>query len=149
VQPEPDAQVVATRYEVFRKAFDYHLTDLLRTYNSQAADFDKHNINRETYYNSVKGLAVRLESMAKFLDVLTVPAAKQLANTRRSLACGLLAQAATSLLDYLETNSEEAKLNAAVFASQASKETEAAAKLEAIKVVVEKTPAPEEPASPP
>ena len=49
-----------------------------------------------------------------------------------------MAQAASSLLDYLETNSDKAKANAATFAAQAKKETEEAEKLEANKVLVKK-----------
>lgn len=144
LQPEPDAKVVSIRYELFRKAFDHHFGDILRKYDSDTAGFNKQSITREAYYNSIKALAARLESMAKFLDVLTVPPEKKPANLRRSLACGLLAQAATNLLDYLESNSEEARLNATVFADQARKETETAAKLESTKAVVEAAPPTEE-----
>ena len=68
--------------------------------------------------------------MAKFVDFLTVPEGKQSSNTRRSLACGLMAQAASSLLEYLEGNNDKAKANAATFASQAKSELETAQKLE-------------------
>ena len=138
VQPDPSTETISRRYDVFRKAFDEHLAALLRQYDTQLSDFEKRSITRETYYNGTRGLAARLEAMAKFLDALPLPPAKEPANLRRSLACGLVAQAASSLLDYLETNSEEANLNAAVFAAQAKREVEAAVRLEANKIVVER-----------
>lgn len=136
IQPDPSAQTVDKRYDLLRKAFDKHFLALLRQYETDGADFEKSIITRESYYNSVKGLAIRLESMASFLDALTVPAAKQAAHLRRGVACGLAAQAAASLLDYLETNNEKAKSNAVVFATQARTEIDAASKLDENKVVV-------------
>lgn len=136
VQPKPSPRILAARYEMLRKSFDTHFLSLLKQYENDGADFEKHIISRESYYNTVKGLTVRLEAMAAFLDTLSVPSAKQPAHLRRSLACGLAAQAASSLLDYLETNNEKARANAQVFASQARSEMDAAAKLDENKVVV-------------
>ncbi|MDH7602117.1 MAG: hypothetical protein QHI38_08210, partial [Armatimonadota bacterium] len=59
------------------------------------------------------------------------------AHIRRVLACGLMAQAAANLLDYLETNSSTSKANADVFASQAKIEIQGAAKLDENKIVIE------------
>jgi tetratricopeptide (TPR) repeat protein len=148
VQPKPPPSVVANRYEMLRGYFDKHFTALVRQYETTGADFEKKIITRESYYNAVKGLALRLESMASFLDAVTAPSAKKPAHLRRSLACGLMAQAASSLLDYLETNAAKSKTNAEIFANQAKSETQAAAKLDENKVIVEKEPAPQPPPEP-
>ena len=148
VQPKPPPSVVANRYEMLRGYFDKHFTALVRQYETTGADFEKKIITRESYYNAVKGLALRLESMASFLDAVTAPSAKKPAHLRRSLACGLMAQAASSLLDYLETNAAKSKTNAEIFANQAKSEMQAAAKLDENKVIVEKEPAPQPPPEP-
>ena len=131
VQPNPPSDIVKNRYLTFRKAFDNHFASLLKQYDSDSADFAKRVINRESYYSTIKGLSIRMESMAKFLDALTVPDGNTTSNLHRSLACGLMAQAASNQLDYLETNSETSKSNAATFAEQAKKEIETAAKMDA------------------
>lgn len=131
VQPKPSAAVIANRYDMLRKAFDKHFAGMLRQYQSDSAAFEKHEITRESYYTSIKSMAERLETMTQFLDAIPTPESKQSANLRRSLACGLMAQAATNLLDYLETNNTTSKANADVFVLQAEKETETAAKMEA------------------
>ncbi|MGB9619049.1 MAG: tetratricopeptide repeat protein, partial [Armatimonadota bacterium] len=141
VQPNPPPTVLANRYELLREYFDKHFAALVNQYESAAADFEKKIITRESYYNVVKGLAIRLEAMAGFLDAVEAPPLKKPAHLHRSLACGLMAQAAASLLDYLETNAAKSKSNAEVFASQAKAEIQSAAKLEENKIVVEKEPA--------
>jgi len=140
LQPDAAAQTIANRYEMFRKAFDNHFAALLRKYDADSGEYARKKITRETYYNSIKGMAMRLESMAKFLDVLPVPAEKEPANLHRGLACGLMIQAAASLLDYLESNNSKSKRNAAVFVEQAKKEFESSARREANKVIIEKQP---------
>lgn len=130
VQPDPPKRVAENRYNMLRKSFDARFMDLLKQYQTNGADFEKSIITRESYYNTVRGLAVRLESMASFLDALKPSASAQPAHLHRSVACGLAAQAAASLLDYLETNNEKAKSNASVFAAQAKAEMDTAAKLD-------------------
>ncbi len=129
VQPNPNPRTIESRYDMLRKAFDKHFTALLNQYDENAKRFTDKSIARENYYNEVKGLALRLEAMAKFLDTIDVPEDRKPANNR-SLACGLMAQAAASLTEFLETNSTTAKANAAVFASQARKELMEAEQLE-------------------
>lgn len=132
VQPEPLPDVMQNRYDLLRTAFDKHFTSILNQYDSDSANFNKHIINRESYYNVIKGMALKLEGMAKFLDVIQVPAAKEKANLRRSIACGLMAQSAANMLEYLETNEDSAKSNADTFAAQAKREMQESAKLEAV-----------------
>jgi len=146
LQPKPPADVVSRRYEMFRKAFESAFGILLKQLDSDTADYEKNVINRESYYESVNGLGIRLDSMAKFLDVLAVPPAKQPASLRRGLACGLLAQACACILDYLETNKKKSKDSADAFIAQGRKESEMAATLDANKIIIKKdedtTPAP-------
>ena len=130
VQPSPSAETLQVRYDLLRKAFDRHFTGLLRQYDTDLSEFTSRKITRESYYNSVKGHTLRLESMSQLLDTIAVPPAKQSANLHRGLASGLMAQAASSMLDYLETNNEKSKANAEVFADQARKEIETAASME-------------------
>ena len=125
--PSPSAETIQTRYDLLHKAFDRHFTGLLRQYDADLLDFSNRKITRESYYNSVKGHVLRLESMTQLLDAIVVPPAKQSANMHRGLASGLMAQAASSMLDYLETNNNKSKANAEVFATKAKKEIEAAA----------------------
>jgi tetratricopeptide (TPR) repeat protein len=137
-QPDPPQQILENRYEMLRKAFDTHFNTLLGHYDTSARKFASGGMSREAYYSDANGLALRLESMAKFLDAIEVPPAKKPANTRRSLACGLMAQASSSLTDYLETNSASAKENAVVFAAAARKEMQEATKLDSNTVVITK-----------
>ena len=148
VQPDQSPKTISDRYELFSKVFEQWFKVLFNQYDRDLADYEKHIISRESYYSSTKGLGARLESMAKFLDALPVPDDKKPANLHRSLACGLVSQAALSLLDYLETNNAESKSNAETFVAQAKKELEAATKLRTKPVVVKKQPepAPSEPA---
>ncbi|MCX6345074.1 MAG: tetratricopeptide repeat protein [Armatimonadetes bacterium] len=129
-QPNPPVETVAKRYEMFRKSFDRSFVTLLNQLEDDSANFSKKIITRESYYSSVNGLGIRLEMLTKFLDSLSKPASRQPAALRRSLACGLLAQASASLLEYLESNDKKAKQNAELFIDQAKKEAEAAAKLD-------------------
>lgn len=135
-QPEPAAQIVANRYDMLRKAFDAVFAALLRQYDTDKADYEKKIITRESYYNTVKALSMRMESMTRFLDAVEAPEGKESALLRRSLASGLVAQAATSLLDYLESNGEKSKNNAQIFINQAKKEFETAGRLEQNKIVI-------------
>lgn len=136
VQPNPPATVIATRYEILRKAFDKSFTTLLNQYEDDTADYASKKITRESYYNTINGLALRSESMAKFVDAVTVPTLKEAANIHRSLACGLFAQASSSMLDYLISNSAQSKTNAQTFIDQAKKELQAAAEMDGNRVVI-------------
>lgn len=130
VQPNPPDETVSRRYVMFRRAFDKSFLVLMNQLETEGASFEKKTMNRESYYASVNGIGIRLETMAKFLDTLTVPSISKAANLRRSMACGLVSQASASLLDYLETNSKKAKANADTFMAQAKKELDAVVSLE-------------------
>lgn len=136
VQPEPAPDILKNRYDLLRTAFDKHFTSMLKQYDSESANFSKNIINRESYYSVIKGMSKKLEIMAKFIEVVPVPAVKEKANLRRSIACGLMAQSTGSMLEYLETNDESDKSYADTFATQAKKEIEESAKLEASTTVV-------------
>lgn len=129
-QPEPTPETIENRYEMLRKAYDTSFDSVLSHYDTISKSFASGAVSRERYYGDVKGLSVRLESMAKFLDAIDVPPAKKSANFRRGLACGLMAQAASSLIEFLETNAKTAKDNAGVFAAQARKELDTARQIE-------------------
>lgn len=130
VQPNPSPQTITSRYQLFSKVFEQWFATLFRQLDRDSADYDAKKISRESYYSSVKGLGLRLESMARFLEVLPCPEDKKAANLHRSLACGLVAQAASSLRDYLETNNAESRSNAETFIAQAKKELENVSRLE-------------------
>ena len=140
VQPNPSAEILAKRYSLFSTIFSQWFAALFKQYDDDSADFAKKIISRESYYSSIKGLNKRLEAMAKFLDVLPVPADKKEAALHRSLACGLLYQGVSSLQDYLETNGKDAKTSAETFVAQAKKELETVKALEANRLVAEKQP---------
>ncbi|MCE5322620.1 tetratricopeptide repeat protein [bacterium] len=130
MQTNPSDATVARRYEMLRKIFDKSFAMLLNQYQSESDNFRAHKITREGYYSTIRGLSLRSEAMAQFLDALTVPAQKQPANLHRSLACGLFAQAASSMIDYLETNLAQSKNNAQTFVDQAKKELDEAGRLD-------------------
>lgn len=142
VQPSPSPKTVSGRYQLFGKVFEQWFATLFRQYDRDSSDYEKHTITRESYYSSIKSLGLRLESMAKFLDALPVPSDKQPASLHRNLALGLVSQAASSLQDYLETNNADSKSSAETFVAQAKKELDAAKKLEADALMVEKQPQP-------
>ncbi len=138
LQPKPPADVIAKRYEVFRIAIDNSLKSMIKLYESDKESFEQKKLSRESYYDSAKGIFLKLESMSKLLDALEVPATKKSANLRRSLACGLLSQAASSLMDYLETNNVTYKQNTSVFVTQAKNELDTASKLDGSSVTLDK-----------
>lgn len=140
VQQKPSNQVISTRYSVFSKVFEQSFSGLLKQYERDAQDYQSQRIARESYYSSVKGLSYRVETMAQFLDALTVPDDKKTMNLHLSLACGLVSQAASSLQDYLETNSSDSKSNAETFIAQAKKELETVHKTQAKSTVVQRQP---------
>jgi tetratricopeptide (TPR) repeat protein len=142
VQPNPSAQTISSRYDLFSKVFEQSFAALLKQYDRDSEDYAKQRIARESYYSSIKGLGYRLETMAKFLDALPIPDDKKPVNLHRSLACGLVSQAASSLQDYLETNNADSKSNAETFIEHAKKEIEVAKKLEAKPVLAQKQPDP-------
>lgn len=133
VQPNPPAQMLSNRYELFRHVFEQWFDKLFKQYDGDAADYAKQVITRQSYYGSTKSLGLRLESMAKFIDALPVPKDKQPVNLHLSLACGLVSQAASSLQDYLETNNADSRANAETFVAQAKKELQAVGGLAADK----------------
>lgn len=146
VQPNPSSEVVANRYKMLRKIFDRSFVMLLNQYDSESNNFNTSKITRESYYSTIKGLSLRSEAMAKFLDTLTVPAQSQPASLHRSLACGLFAQAASSTIDYLETNSTQSKSNAQTFVDQARKELDEATRMDQDKSTAKNVqPEPEQP----
>lgn len=139
VQPEPPADATARRYSLLSTIATQWLNALLKQYDDESAAFVKGTMTRESYYNSVKGLSGRLESMAKFLDAIDVPSDRRTANLHRSLACGLVSQAASSLQEYLETNNKESKASAETFVAQAKKELDTVKSLEGKSAVQKQT----------
>ena len=148
VQPHPSSDIIARRYQLLSSIATQWFATLFKQYDDDAADYAKHTITRESYYASIKGLSGRLESMAKFLDALDVPKDRQAANLHRSLACGLVSQAASSLQDYLETNNKESKSSAETFVAQAKKELDTVKSLEGNRAVVQKQPTTSQPSTP-
>lgn len=144
VQPNPTATIIANRYDIFAKVFDRSFAGLLKQYDRDAEDYRTQRITRESYYTSTKGLGYRVETMAKFLDALTVPDSKKAVNLHLSLACGLMSQATSSLQDYLETNNESSKSNADTFISQARKELDTVHQLDPKPVTPPRPPTVEE-----
>ena len=138
VQPNPSSTLIANRYEMLRKAFDKSFMMLLDQYESDSADFLTKRITRESYYSTINGLALRSESMAKFIDAVPVPELKAPASIHRSLACGLFAQATSSMLDYLISNSAQSKSNAQTFIEQAKKELQSAVGLDMNRIIITK-----------
>ncbi len=133
VQPNPSSQTITSRYKLFSSVFEQWFASMLKQLDRDSADYEKKIISRESYYNSVKGLGLRLESMAKFLDALPCPEDKKTSNLHRSLACGMLTQATSSFQDYLETNNADSKANADTFVVQAKKELDTVKALEVVK----------------
>ncbi|MCE5313802.1 MAG: tetratricopeptide repeat protein [Armatimonadota bacterium] len=136
VQPNPPAATVQKRYDILCRVFDKSFSSLLEQYESDTNNLAAGKITRESYYSTINGLALRSESMAKFLDSLTVPVSKQSASLHRSLACGLFAQASSSMLEYLETNSSGSKANAQTFVSEARKELDAATRVSSAETIM-------------
>ena len=122
IQPDLTDELLFNRYQMITRAFDTRLIYLSNSYDSDFKDFSKKKFSRESYYNSIKILVIQLDSMTKFADIMPAPKQFSSINLKRYLACGLLAQAATNMLNYLETNKTQSKNNSDTFSEQAKNE---------------------------
>lgn len=119
--PKPEPNVLKDRYTKLRELVDRDVKDLLAMYDKGAASFGKRDITREYYYELLKGIGVRTESIVRFLDVLTPPEIEITRHRHLVLGCSLLSQALTRASRYLETNQISEKEDAAILLSEARK----------------------------
>ena len=135
LQSKPPPDVVTYRYGRLRLAVDKRFQILMTQYYTDAGRYAAKKINREKYYSLVRDVGSTLSSMASLVDAMTVPPEKRTINLHRSLACGLAAQAAAGLADYLETDNERLKSDADAFMEQARTEHEQVQRMEAGKLL--------------
>lgn len=121
LDPNPKPAVLAGRYTRLMEMADRDLQDLLGQYENGARSFTDRKVTREYYYELVRGIGVRVDSISKFLEALTPPEAVTPIHRHRILGCSLMIQACTHTLRYLETNNASEKDNAAILIAEARK----------------------------
>lgn len=87
-------------------------------------------ITREDYYGKVRALLTEVEQLADFLSDLNAPAGYSKAHLHRSLAASLMAQAVTSLQEWLHKDEAALKQNAQGFLKDSQSEMDSAAAAE-------------------
>ncbi len=122
VQAAPPADVLANRYKWLTQVLDYDVNALLSQMESDLATFESHRVTRESCYESIRTAKTQLQSLVVYADDLLYPPEMRQANANRVQSCRLGAQAATGILEYLETNMVKFKNNAAIFMEQAKVE---------------------------
>jgi len=122
VQTAPPADVLANRYKWLTQVLDYDVNSLLSQMESDLATFESHRVTRESCYESISTAKTQLQSLVVYADDLLYPPEMRQANANRVQSCRLGAQAASGILEYLETNLVKFKNNAAVFMEQAKVE---------------------------
>jgi len=128
LDPKPEPKVADERYTGLRAFADGDARNLLDQYDAGARSFANREMTRESYYDFVKGIAIRFDSISRFLEALTPPESASSTHRHRILGCSLMVQACTSTLRYLETNKASEKESAAIFAAEARRHLETAAK---------------------
>ena len=121
LDPNPDPKVMADRYTRLRSLADRDLKALVVQYDNGADSFSDRSMTRESYYELVRGIGVRLGSITHFLEALTPTVGDSSAHRRRILGCNLMSQACAHMLSYLETNKSSERQDAAIFISEAKK----------------------------
>jgi len=93
-------------------------------------DYAGRAITRESYDRKVRALLTEVEQLADFLSDLNAPAGYSKAHLHRSLAASLMAQAITSLQEWLRKDEAALKQNAQGFLKDSQAEMDAAAAIE-------------------
>ncbi|MBI2843996.1 MAG: tetratricopeptide repeat protein [Armatimonadetes bacterium] len=119
---DTDPKVIADRYGQFASLADQEFKALVDQYDKGAASFWSRRSTREYYYDLVKGIGIRVESIARFLEVLKPPDDLVTRHRRRILGCSLMSQACAHMLRYLETNKTSERDDATIMASEARKQ---------------------------
>ena len=94
--------------------------------DSAERDFEAGKLTRENYYDKAKAMLTDIEELAEFYGELIPPADFAKSHLHRTLAGSLLAQAATSLQDWLIRNDEGQKNDYERFVREPEKEMETA-----------------------
>lgn len=140
LEPTPDPAKVAERYSALMVVVEAEVKSISTQFDQGAKTYEDQEQTREQYYNLVKSLTLRSDTLAQYLDKVTAPQPLSSAHSHRTLAVSLLSQAGTSMMSFLESNSSEQQNEATLYLSEAKKELSLAALPPAPKI--SPTPAP-------
>ena len=77
------------------------------------------NTCKDAYEVVIRKYLSEMEIMKRFLQEMPSPASRDGVNLSRSLSCGLVAQAASSMSEYIKTGQEKFRLNSETFLDEA------------------------------
>ncbi len=115
LDPNPPAKRIVDRYAALSKYAARDITSLMAQHANATATFEQKSLTRESYYQIVKGIGLRMEAVREFLQSLTVPDPDKSTNQHRMLGCSLMSQSCQATLRYLETNKESEKEDAQIY----------------------------------
>jgi tetratricopeptide (TPR) repeat protein len=127
LDPKPDPATVAARYSGLMTVAETEIKSISNQFDQGATAYANEEHTREQYYEMIRGLTVRADTLTKFLDKVTVPPGASAAHAHRILACSLLSQAGDSLAAYLETNKADNQTESQLYLNEAKKELSLAA----------------------
>ncbi len=119
VQPVVPADLLLNRYRMFRSAFDKRVGVLIARFDSDASEFRRGRLSKDAYAVSIRNYLSEMDTMKRFLKEMPSPASRDGVNLSRDLACGLIAQAASSASEYLKTGQDKLRVNAAAYLDEA------------------------------
>jgi tetratricopeptide (TPR) repeat protein len=127
LEPKPDPTTVSARYSDLMKVVENEIKSISSQFDQGAKAYANEEHTLEQYYEMVRGLTARADTLTKFLDKVTVPPASVSAQSHRILACSLLSQAGEALMSFLETNKTDHQTESQLYLSEARKELSLAA----------------------
>ncbi|MDO8586356.1 MAG: tetratricopeptide repeat protein [Armatimonadota bacterium] len=122
IETAPDPATVAARYSALMVVIEGEIKSLSSQFDQGSKAYQNEEHSREQYYELVRGLTGRADTLTRFLDKVTSPPGTAAGHAHRVLACSLLSQAGTSLMSYLETNREERQTESELYLNEAKKE---------------------------
>lgn len=121
LETNPNPKNVAARYKQLWGIAQRDIQALLAQYDKSATQFAQKGLTRESYYDVIRSVGIRIDSIGNFLQGITPPESDSSAHRRHILGCSLLSQASEHMLGYLETNKTSEKDDAAIFLDEAKK----------------------------
>jgi len=108
-------------YSRFLSIIDADLNRCLSQLEQGADSFSRSDITRESYYELVRGISNRVQSIAQLLQALDPPESQESTHRHKVLGCSLISQSCTSTRNYLETNKTSYKDDATIYLTEARK----------------------------
>jgi tetratricopeptide (TPR) repeat protein len=127
LDPKPDPATVVARYSALMAVVENEIKSISSQFDQGATAYANEEHTREQYYEMIRGLTARTDTLTRFLDKISTPPGSATAHSHRILACSLLSQAGDSLMAFLETNKPDRQTESQLYLSEAKQELSLAA----------------------